>query len=588
MNLKTCLSIVVCCLTLAPGFAQSATLYWQGDASNLWSVAANWNTAQNGAGSDQVPANADVLVFDTNTPGVGNFANNNDLVGLTDIEIQIVDDDANDFSISGNSIELAANGIIQTTTNGFTRITTPFTLAAPTTFTNIGNNRIVIQGDIDNAGHLLTFGGTNRINFDGVLSGAGGLTLNTSVTLSDANTYAGLTTINGGSTANIVVRGQLGSTAGGTIVNAGGRLSFDANGSTGYLAEPVTLDGGSLQAFRPPATFPGPITLASDSTLDVVASGDLTLTGQITGAGGFAKTGSDVLTLSNSSNNYAGATNVTAGTLRMGDSEVIPSSSPVDLAAGAFLDLNGFVEQATVSGQGTVTNNGSSAGSLGFFLSSTFDGVIQDGTETTNVSFGEGHTTLQTTTLTGTHTYTGTTTIANNATLILDGQIGPAGLVTVGFNTGGATLAGSGVLEADVQVDDELSPGNGSPDELTTNNLTFSGSGQYTVELQGTAAGQFDQAIVNGTATLGGATLDVTLGGGYVPMTGDSIPILTTIGGVTGEFAGLADGDTFFPNGAPMTIDYGTFDVTIRSNLGGLSFMKLRYKITDPPHANRT
>jgi len=81
------------------------TLFWQGDLSNDWNTAGNWE-------QNEVPDNNDVLVFDTGTPDFNSFAPNNDIGGLTGIEIQIDDNDAGfDFTITGNSVGLAANGI---------------------------------------------------------------------------------------------------------------------------------------------------------------------------------------------------------------------------------------------------------------------------------------------------------------------------------------------------------------------------------------------------------------------------------------------------------------------------------------------
>ena len=400
-----------------------ATLFWQGDDTTnpgLWSVAANWSTEFDGTGTDQAPSSGAVLVFDANTLGLRNFSSTNNVEELTDIEIQFVDDFAeNQFAISGNAIELSASGITQTRVKAV--VSTPL-----------------------------------------------------------------------------------------------------------ILTEPTTVHVGS----------------------------DLTLDGPITGRGGVTKTGSGVLTLANRGNNYFGATRVIAGTVRTGDSEVIPNFSAVDLAAGTFLDLNGFFERATLFGLGTVINNGERPASIDFFQTPVFDGVIQDGNDVVRVSFGNGNLTTQTTILTGTHTYTGTTLVANNATLILDGRIGPSLPVTVGFNTDRATLGGSGIIDADVLVKTKLSPGNASADKLTTNNLLFESEGIYIVDLLGSEAGQFDQTVVNGSATLGSATLTLAMGDGYVPAVGDSFKIITTTDGVIGEFAGLSNGDTFVVSGVAMTISY--------------------------------
>jgi autotransporter-associated beta strand protein len=85
------------------------------------------------------------------------------------------------------------------------------------------------------------------------------------------------------------------------------------------------------------------------------------------------------------------------------------------------------------------------------------------------------------------------------------------------------------------------SPGASPAISSVTGNFTQS-SGKLTIELAGTTPGNgFDQLLVNGTATLGGA-LDVDLLNGFVPKAGDSFDILRVFGGITGTFA-----NTLFP-----------------------------------------
>jgi uncharacterized protein with beta-barrel porin domain len=96
------------------------------------------------------------------------------------------------------------------------------------------------------------------------------------------------------------------------------------------------------------------------------------------------------------------------------------------------------------------------------------------------------------------------------------------------------TLAGHGTLVGNVMVESggTLSPG-GSIGTLTINgNLTFSTGSFYTV---GISSPQSSKTQVNGTATLGGATVNAVFGtGGSIARTST---ILTATGGVSGTFA---------------------------------------------------
>jgi hypothetical protein len=63
---------------------------------------------------------------------------------------------------------------------------------------------------------------------------------------------------------------------------------------------------------------------------------------------------------------------------------------------------------------------------------------------------------------------------------------------------------------------------------------------------------------VAGAVTLGNgvATLNVSYFGGFTPAIGQSFDILTTTGGVTGNFAGLPEGAAFFVGGVGLLITH--------------------------------
>jgi len=75
-------------------------------------------------------------------------------------------------------------------------------------------------------------------------------------------------------------------------------------------------------------------------------SGDLTLTGAITGSGGLLKSGDHALLLSGK-NTYAGPTTVSKGSLSLGSGQALSPHTALTIAKGASLDLN-FNGQAKV------------------------------------------------------------------------------------------------------------------------------------------------------------------------------------------------------------------------------------------------
>jgi Immunoglobulin I-set domain len=118
------------------------------------------------------------------------------------------------------------------------------------------------------------------------------------------------------------------------------------------------------------------------------------------------------------------------------------------------------------------------------------------------------------------------------------------------FNAG--LLTGSGVITASLLNAAEVSPG-ASPGVFNINgNYTQSASGVLNLEIGGVAEGtEFDQLVISGTASLGGA-IHVSLLNGFRPMVGTSFRVMT-YGSDSGVFLGVnvvtaGTGLTFAPN----------------------------------------
>ena len=118
----------------------------------------------------------------------------------------------------------------------------------------------------------------------------------------------------------------------------------------------------------------------------------------------------------------------------------------------------------------------------------------------------------------------------NGGTLAQNGTLSAADGLTIAGNT---MLAGTGVIDADVSNQGTVNPGMSDPGSLTINgNYTQSPSGQLTIEVA--SPEEFDQLVVNGTASLAG-TLAV------VPINttldfGQKLPGFLTADSVQGAF----------------------------------------------------
>ena len=163
---------------------------------------------------------------------------------------------------------------------------------------------------------------------------------------------------------------------------------------------------------------------------------------------------------------------------------------------------------------GTVLTVGADDGS------STFSGSGSGSGNVTKAGSG-------TLTLSGTNTYVGTTTVSAG-TLRVDGSVGG----TLALN--GGTLSGKGTVGAvTAPGGGTVAPGD-SAGVLTAASAAFNEGTTFSVELNGPTPGNglrhYDQLVVHGPVTLGGAVLEVSLG--YVPDPATAFTILQSTGAI--------------------------------------------------------
>ena len=287
----------------------------------------------------------------------------------------------------------------------------------------------------------------------------------------------------------------------------------------GYAFGALSCSGGS--------SWEGSVTLGSASTIDTYGGSSLTLAGAVSGTGGVTGAGSGTLTFAGAAaNTYTGTTTVSGGTLlldksasiaavpgnlvvnssatvRLANSQQMVNSADVLVNSGALFDFSTLYTYIdTLRGSGTVNfgvggwiyiglNNGSSE----------FDGSF------TGTGYYSGWTVGKTGT--GTFTIGGNSSYTAGITHVLAGNVfinGSQPLIPVTVDLG-ATLGGSGTVGA-ITANGIIYPGV-SPVILNSSNVTFSASGNFTVELTGPnpGAGGYDQLNVNGTVSLASATL---------------------------------------------------------------------------------
>jgi fibronectin-binding autotransporter adhesin len=272
---------------------------------------------------------------------------------------------------------------------------------------------------------MATLTGTNSINltkgsFQRVMYFAAGIAGNGTASLvvqgnnpaiviqGDTSGFSGTLDVPNISTGNVSIQAAHGWGVGATLVVAG-KVSVNTNSGTvpgafrfgqnvvgtdvneptsllvvnpgGIFNTAVNITVGSLNGTG------GTINMPSGKTLTVGAIGTTdSFAGVIAGAGGFSKTGSGTMTLGGS-NTYTGSTTIGAGVLQIGNGGTtgsIASTNIIDNASLAFNRSDNITFSGTISGTGSLTQNG--AGTLTLSSTNSYSGgtVFNAGTLAVN------------------------------------------------------------------------------------------------------------------------------------------------------------------------------------------------------------
>ena len=326
----------------------------------------------------------------------------------------------NNITIAGETLTLNGPGLGSSNTGALRNIsgdnewTENITIGSAATRIAADAGNLAISGNIiNNAGGSLSFqgqsGSSGNITVSGIISGSGslstsGLAINL-LTLSNNNTYTGLSTINAGvvSINSIKDVGAGASSLGAPITTANGIIAMGTT-ITGATLRYTGADTSSNRTINLAGTTggatidqsgTGTLTFTSNFTATGAGSKTLTLQGSTAGIGEIAgavvnnnstnttsltKNGTGTWILSGA-NTYTGATTINAGTLQIGN-----GSSTGNLSASSTITNNGtlvFNRSGTVtqgqdfasgiSGTGNLTQAGT--GNLILNAANSYSGV---------------------------------------------------------------------------------------------------------------------------------------------------------------------------------------------------------------------
>jgi len=190
---------------------------------------------------------------------------------------------------------------------------------------------------------------------------------NNSLSLRQANTYSGGTTINGG---RINADHDQCFGTGPVTVNSGGqawltRVTYANNFSINGIGPLEGTSNDGAIRFNGQSAVTGTIDVASSARITAKDSGVVgTIAGPLTGSAPLEKTGSGVVAITGNASGYTGPLTLTSGPLQIGSGVTLGASS-VGVSSGGVLINNGtFSGPLTVAGGATVINNGSIPGTL--------------------------------------------------------------------------------------------------------------------------------------------------------------------------------------------------------------------------------
>ena len=295
--------------------------------------------------------------------------------------------------------------------------------------------------------------------------------------------------------------------------NASGKLNFNS----GSISISSTDNGDQIT---------GEVNTVSGTDIRIIASSGKTLTisAIIGGPGSVNKDGEGILIL-NQSNVYTGTTTISDGTLQLDASGTLSDSTPVNVSSKGIFDVNVTNTIASIEGSGTIDIETGATLTAGDANDKEFSGVIQGAGNFSKSGSG-------TLTLSGTNTYTGSTTINAGTISVassanLGATPGSADADNITFNGGtlntiadftlgankGITMTGAGTIDIDAGTTLTYAGSitdSGTLTKAGTGTLSLSGSSDNSGGIL-VSAGKIEignnASLGTGTITLNGGTL---------------------------------------------------------------------------------
>lgn len=484
----------------------------------------------------------------------------------------------NNFSDdAGTLVTLNGNGSISTGTG---------TLTLPPNTTVYANPGFIevdsISGKLNVGAGPCTFAvafDVGSLSVGAAVSGSGtiNVTSNGFMSLNASNTFTGQLNIQNAAMVTINNSYALGATNSAVTVSNNAQLNVPdgmyVSGKTLIDASGNTNGSFNLVGAGADSQWVGPITLATQATVNVASNGYFYFAGVVSGSGGITEVGQGALLFSGAGNTYTGQTTVTPNSVLVLGTGGYASEGDLDVGGGVYcvaatdqlasscnlnIEYGGIFSVGTTAFQwcNTLTGQGTlDLGSQGMQVgvdeggSCEFDGTI---TNTGNLEVQDCSLTL-----TGNNTYTGTTFVGYNANLTVNGYQ-PSSPVEIDYGA----LYGRGTVGPIHCTSGYLVPGN-LAGTLVCGNLALTNGAYYYADLFGsqpyTGYGQLYPEATSINIENAILYVDPQFNADDGPTNGQKYVIINnqTAFPITGEFAGLPEGSIYTAyNGMQFIVTY--------------------------------
>ena len=310
---------------------------WNSPVAGNWSDHAKWTSGQS---KGVAPASAGRADYALGFSQAGTYSVTHDLNAGFLLNTLVFAGAT--VTIEGNSLAFGANGtampqIIQNGVSGVT-IRTPISLNANLTCSGTGTG--------------------GALTLSGVISGPGSLTLNAAgygLKLLVDNTYSGGTIIHAGSIQMEKVNFPFGT--GPVKADSGATINLNGNDNltnTFLLNGAKVVNGNSFSA-----NLNGPVVLAATSSIDLGTTGNMSISGVISGPGGLTKEGTaGPLRITANANTFAGTVSVNAGPLEVTSLNSVSGGTPASSLGAPSTVANGIIALGANNTPGTLIYSG--------------------------------------------------------------------------------------------------------------------------------------------------------------------------------------------------------------------------------------